>query len=160
MITILIPLIAVILAIFSIMTTGIHFHSKILFKNPLTAGGSVLVINIIIISITALGFYYIPFSILIFMVLSPVFSVFAWSYIKSGFQESFRNRLYAILIGQSVYIVLLIYFIFQSIPSQSVDSADNSCMGSFLGLLIGMVVCIFATIIGIAIFLSPKLSNK
>ncbi|MGV3466772.1 MAG: hypothetical protein ACO1OT_15970 [Heyndrickxia sp.] len=160
MVIILLLLTAVILAIFSIHSTSIHFHSKILFKNPLTAGGTILVINIILITITALGAIYIPFFFLIFMYLSPVLSVLAWSYIKSGFQKSFRNRLYAILIGQSVYIVLLIYLIFESISSQSVDSAENSCMGPYLGLFIGMAVCIFATVIGIAIFLLPELSNK
>ncbi|MBS4172812.1 hypothetical protein [Bacillus sp. FJAT-49736] len=155
----LLLLIALILSFFSINTIGIHFKSKWCFRSPLTAGGTILVINIILITITALGVLFIPFSTSIFTVLSPVISVFAWVYIRKSFQQPLLKRLYAILIGQSIYVLLFIYFYYQKMNLTPLYPGEDTFMRGF-GLLIGMTVSIVAIIIGLITFLIPKVPGN
>ncbi|MGV3466773.1 MAG: hypothetical protein ACO1OT_15975 [Heyndrickxia sp.] len=147
--------IALVLAIFSIRSIKINFSMKYQFQSPFTAGGAILIINILLIAITALCVFFVPFSTPIFIVLSPVASVVAWAYIKYCFPEPILKRLAAIFIGQSVYIILFIYFLYKNQHLVPLYPGEDTFM-SGLGLLIGMIVCIGATLIGIVTFLLPR----
>lgn len=154
----LLLLIALLLAFFSIRSIGFQFKIKYYFKSPLTAGISILIINILLISLTALGVFFIPFSTPVFIVLSPVASVIAWAYIRHSFLKPFSKRLCAILIGQSVYIVLFIYFFYQNNHIEPLYPGEDTFMRG-LGFLIGMIVSFCATVIGLITFLYAKVSG-
>jgi len=151
----LLLLIALVLAIFSIRSIRINFKMKYQFHSPFTAGGAILLINILLISITALGVFFIPFSTPFFIVLSPVASVIAWAYIKFCFPNTILKRLCAILIGQSIYIILFFYFFYKDQHLVPLYPGEDTFMRG-IGLLIGMIVCIGATAIGLITFLLPK----
>ncbi|MBB2480154.1 hypothetical protein H5P36_08115 [Bacillus sp. APMAM] len=154
----LLLLIALVLAIFSIRSIRINFKMKYQFHSAFTAGGAILAINLLLIAITALGVFFIPFSTPIFIVLSPVASVVAWAYIKYCFPNPLLKRLCAILIGQSIYVFLFIYFFYKNQHLEPLYPGEDTFMRG-LGLLIGMVVCIAATLIGLITFLLPKVSG-
>jgi len=147
--------IALVLSILSTRFIKVNFTVKYQFQSPFTVGGVILAINILLITITALGVFFIPFSTPVFIVLSPVASVIAWVYIKQCFPKPILKRLSAILIGQSVYMILFIYFFYKNQHLVPLYPGEDTFMRG-LGLLIGMIVCIGATVIGLITFLLPK----
>ncbi|MGE8203470.1 hypothetical protein ACQKP0_02820 [Heyndrickxia sp. NPDC080065] len=151
--------IALFLAFFSLIFIRQNLKTRFDFKNAWTAGGSILVINIILIGLTILGVFFIPFSTPFFIVISPVVSVIAWVFIKESFRKPLLKRLHAVIVGQSIYIGLFIYLAYKNSTIKPSYPGEDMFMTG-LGYMIGMIVCFFATLIGVIAFLLPHKISK
>lgn len=153
----LLSFIALVISFVGLFSLRKYVSTNLDLTNQWIVGGIILIINMFIISITALTLwkFHIPYAMPLIMIGSPVVSVFAWIYIRASFKKGVGHRLFSILLGQSVYILLFFYFFYKDQHLIPLYPGEDTFMRE-LGLVVGMVVCACATFLGVLIFLLPN----
>ncbi|HET7578825.1 MAG TPA: hypothetical protein VFK33_06055 [Bacillales bacterium] len=137
---------------------------KGLQNRPWLVGIILAFVNFMILSLTVVPFFIALFAArppLIIMIywcalfIGPFLSVYVWVIFKRLVGGGFQRRLVVSAIGQSVYMLLLIYLIYQYVANfRYLFFGDDPFMQA-LGSMIGGVICFCATFIGMAVMISP-----
>lgn len=89
-----------------------------------------------------IAYLYIPFVHLLIIALAVSGSILLWMFIRKAWQGTKKNRFLMGAVGSSFYLLMALLFGFKWVTIK--PSSADTCMGTDVGLFLGIIVATFA----------------